>query len=162
MNIKREWATPLTAGAFLLTAVTGILMFFHIDTGFNKTAHEWISWALVLGVGLHMASNFIGFKRYLTARKGQLFIGAFALLLALSFIPVGGSGEPPFVPPIKTLSAAPLTTIALVAQVTPEQLMERLSSTGLSAQSAEQSVKDLVGNDFRKQLGVLKVLLAQQ
>lgn len=36
----REWATPLTIGSFLLIAVTGVLMFFHLDSGLNKLAHE--------------------------------------------------------------------------------------------------------------------------
>ncbi len=162
MKIKREWATPLTAGAFLLTAVTGILMFFHIDSGINKTAHEWLSWLLVLGVGLHMVSNFTGFKRYLTAPKGQIFIGGFALLLALSFIPVGDvGGEPAFMQSVKSLSAAPLTTLALVAEVTPEQMVERLSDAGFTVQSNAQSVSDVVGADLRKQMHVLKIVLAQ-
>lgn len=162
MKIKREWATPLTAGAFLLTAVTGILMFFHIDSGINKTAHEWLSWALVLGVGLHMVSNFTGFKRYLFARKGQIFIGGFALLLALSFIPMGNvGGEPAFMQSVKSLSAAPLTTLALVAEITPEQMAERLSKAGFTVQSNEQSVGEVVGGDLHKQMKVLKTLLAQ-
>ena len=42
MKISREWATPLTIGAFGLMSVTGMLMFFHLDTGFNKLAHEWL------------------------------------------------------------------------------------------------------------------------
>lgn len=162
MNIKREWATPITAGAFLLTAVTGILMFFHLDSGLNKTVHEWLSWILVIGAGFHIASNYIGFKRYFSAAKGQVFMGGFALLLALSFVPMGDvGGEPPFVAPIKTLSAAPLTTLALVAEVTPEQIAERLTAAGFSALSNDQSVSDVVGGDLRKQMSVLKILLAQ-
>lgn len=45
MTISRNWATPLTIGSFLLMAVTGLLMFFHLDTGLNKAAHEWLGWA---------------------------------------------------------------------------------------------------------------------
>lgn len=162
MKIKREWSTPITAGAFLLTAVTGVLMFFHLDSGLNKTVHEWLSWILVIGAGLHIVSNYSGFKRYFSARKGQVFMGGFALLLALSFFPMGNiGGEPPFISPLKTLSAAPLTTLALVAEVTPEQMAERLANAGFTAQSNDQSVSDVVGGNFRKQLSVLKVLLAQ-
>ena len=31
MNIRREWMTPITAGTFMLSAVTGVLIFFHSD-----------------------------------------------------------------------------------------------------------------------------------
>jgi hypothetical protein len=160
MKIKREWATPITAGAFLLTAVTGILMFFHLDSGLNKTVHEWLSWILVIGAGLHIVSNYKGFKRHFSVRKGQVFMGGFALLLALSFVPMGKvGGEAPFVAPIKTLSAVPLTTLALVAEVTPEQIVERLSNAGFTVQSNDQSVGDVVGGDLHKQMNVLKTLL---
>ena len=50
MSIKREWATPITIGAFLLSAVTGVLLFFHLDSGLNKLAHEWLSWVLLAAV----------------------------------------------------------------------------------------------------------------
>lgn len=42
MALKRQWVTPLMAGSFILMATTGILMFFHLDSGLNKTAHEWL------------------------------------------------------------------------------------------------------------------------
>ena len=50
MAIKREWVTPIAAGGFLISAVTGVLMFFHLDTGLNKVAHEWLSWVFLGGV----------------------------------------------------------------------------------------------------------------
>ena len=40
MKLQRDWATPLTIGAFGLLAVTGVLMFFHPDSGLNKAVHE--------------------------------------------------------------------------------------------------------------------------
>ena len=43
----RESATPLTIGSFLLIAITGVLMFFHLDSGLNKLAHEWLGWAMI-------------------------------------------------------------------------------------------------------------------
>jgi len=159
MNLRREWITPITAGAFLLSAVTGVLIFFHIDTGLNKFAHEWLSWVLLGSVALHVAVNFIGFQNHLNARRGQMLIGAFALVLLLSFIPAGKKGEPPFIAPIRALSQAPLTTLALVAQVSPEQLHERLAKAGLQPQSDQQSLNDLTGPDPKRQVHVLRMLL---
>lgn len=36
----RTWATPLTVGAFLLMAATGVLMFFGYDRGLTAVVHE--------------------------------------------------------------------------------------------------------------------------
>jgi peptidoglycan/LPS O-acetylase OafA/YrhL len=160
MIIQREWVTPITAGAFLLSAATGILMFFHADTGLNKAAHEWLSWVLLGGVALHAMANFAGFKRHLGTRRGQVLVGVFALALLFSFAPLGKKGEPPFAAPIRALSQAPLATLAQVAQVSPEQLRERLMMAGLQPKSDQQSLSDLVGPDTRKQILVLGTLLA--
>lgn len=161
MNIKREWATPITAGAFILLSITGMLMFFHLDSGLNKTAHEWLSWALITGVLLHVTANFSAFKKHLSNRKTQAIIGTFTLILLLSFLSLGGEeGDKKFAPPIRALANAPLTTVAMVAKITPEQLLERLEDdAGISADSDKQSVSELVGGDLRKQISVLTTLL---
>ena len=57
LNPQRPWITPLVIGTFALMAVTGSLMFFHLDTGLNKTAHEWLGWAMVAAVLLHPLSR---------------------------------------------------------------------------------------------------------
>lgn len=108
LNTHRPWITPVVIGAFLLSAVTSMLMFFHLDSGLNKTAHEWLNWAMVIGVSLHVLMNMPAFKRYFKQTPGRLIMGAFALVLVLSFIPAGGSGEPGFAAPVRALAKAPL------------------------------------------------------
>ena len=83
MTLKREWVTPLLTGAFALMAVTGILMFFHLDRGLNKTAHEWLGWVMVVAVLLHVAISWFGFKRYFTqGRVARTVLAVSALVLA--------------------------------------------------------------------------------
>lgn len=161
MAIQREWVTPLAAGAFLLLGVTGVLMFFHVDSGLNKLAHEWLSWVLLAAVVLHVFVNFSGFERHLGTRRGQLLLGAFLMALGVSFLG-GGTGEPPFVAPVRALSAAPLATLAEVARVSPEVLRERLVAAGLQPASDTQSVAELTGPDVRRQMHVLETVFAEQ
>ena len=156
MDIKREWATPLAAGAFMLSAVTGVLVFFHADSGLNKVAHEWLRWVLLGAVVLHLVPNFPSFKRHLAGRRGQAVIGLFVVLLGLSFISTGKkTSEPPFVAPVRALATASLATVAQVARVQPDELRGRLEAAGLKPTSDEQSVADLVGPDTRRQVQVL-------
>lgn len=160
MSIKREWTTPITAGAFLILAVTGVFMFFHAAPGLAKEAHEWVSWIFLAAAAFHLAVNFSAFKNYLAQRKGQALLGACALVLLISFAPIGGgSGEPPYVAPLRSLGKAPLTTLAQVAQTSPEQVMERLKKEGLAVQSAQQSLSELVGEDVRKQVRFMRMLM---
>ena len=161
IHIQREWVTPVAAGAFLLSAVTGVLPFFHVDSGLNKVAHEWLSWVLFAGVALHVIVNFSGLKRHLGTRRGRILIGLFALIPGLSFAGPGEKSEPPFMQPIRALSAAPLTTLAEVARLSPTELQERLSQAGLQPTTDQQSLSDLTGPDMRKQMQVLGALLAE-
>jgi hypothetical protein len=161
MKLQRDWITPITMGAFGLLATTGVLMFFHIDSGLNETAHEWLSWVLLGGVALHAAVNWTGVRRHLAAWRGRAAVGVFAAVLALSFVPLGGKGEPPFLPPMRALAAAPLSVLAQVAKVTPEQMRERLQRQGLAPGGDNDTVRGLVGDDTRAQIRVLsKVLVA--
>lgn len=163
MKIQRNWVTPVTAGAFLLSAVTGVLIFFHADSGANKFVHEWLSWVLLGGVVLHVLANLGGFKSHLATARGKLLMGVFVLALAASFMPFGGANEPPFVQPIRALSQAPLSTLAQVAQTTPANLRDRMVKEGLPPTSDQQSLSDLVGTDIKKQMHMLgKIMVAAE
>ena len=161
MKPKREWATPLAAGTFLLSAVTGVLIFFHVDSGLNKAAHEWLSWALLGAVLLHAATNFTALRTHLGSRRGQALLAFFAVVLALSFLPAGKGGEPPFLGPLRALAAAPLATVAQVARTSPEDLRGRLATAGYAADSDAQSVAELVGPDPRRQTQVLAAIMGK-
>jgi hypothetical protein len=160
MTLSRHWATPLTIGSFLLLAVTGILMFFHLDTGLNKLVHEWLSWVLIAAVGLHVTSNLFAFKRYFTQRRALWLMGGAVLVLALSFLPLGGAGgEPPFVAPAKALAAAPLPVLAQVAGVPTAEIRARLQRAGLTVSADSDTVAALVGPETKKQIQVLAKVL---
>lgn len=159
MNIKREWVTPITVGAFLLTAATGILMFFHLSSGVGKFIHEWLSWILVGSVVLHAILNFAALKKYLSTKNGALIVGAFLVILLASFFPTAKKSEPSFARPIRALSEVPLSTLANVAKLTPQQLLERLSQAGIQSTSEQQTLSELTGNDINKQARILNAIL---
>ncbi len=162
MSIKREWITPITAGSFLLLAVTGVFMFFHAAPEMAKEMHEWLSWIFLAAIAFHAMANFSALKNYLFQRKGQALFGAFVLILLVSFAPFGGDeegGEHPLAAPVRALAHAPLSTVAQVAQTSPEEILSRLKQEGLAVQSAQQSLNDLVGDDMHKQAHFLQVVL---
>jgi len=162
MNLHphRPWITPLVIGSFLLLSVTGVLMFFHLDTGVNKTAHQWLSWAMVGGVALHVALNFPAFKRYFSQRAARWVIAFFVILLALSFVPLKGAKKAPgYASSVRALAQTPITTLAQVADTSPEEMRNRLEDAGLSPTSNNQSISDLMGTDLRAQIALLDQVL---
>ncbi len=161
MKVSRDVFTPLTLGSFGLLAVTGVLMFFHLDSGLNKAAHEWLSWLLIAAVGGHVLSNLGSLKRHFQSTRTRSLLAGFAAVLALSFAPVGGNDKPPFVVPMAALARAPLPVLAQVAGVEESVLRERLAAAGTPAQADTASVAQLVGTDLRQQMGTLNRVLAQ-
>jgi hypothetical protein len=165
MNLatQRHWITPFVIGSFLLMAVTGVLMFFHLDSGLNKSAHEWLGWAMLAAVGLHLVNNMNAFKRYFSQTTGRVVMAVFAVVLAMSFVSLNGqSSKPPFLAPIKALSQAPLNVVAQVAGMSTAQLREQLASQGIASQNDNQTLIALVGDDQRRQMETLGKLFQAQ
>lgn len=161
LNAQRPWITPLVIGVFLLMAVTGSLMFFHLDTGLNKTAHEWLGWAMVAVVGLHVVLNINAFKRHLSSTTGRWVLGSCVALLALSFVSLGGGdSRPPFVAPVQALAKAPLSVVAQVAGVSVAELRTRLGAAGVPSHNDSQTVQELVGSDLGAQMRLLGQVFA--
>jgi len=133
LHPQRSWITPLVIGSFVLLSVTGVLMFFHLESGLNKTAHQWLSWTMVGGVALHVALNLTAFKRYFRQTMGRWVVALFAILLALSFLPLKESKKTPnYVSSVRALAHTPITVLAQVAGSSPEEMRIRLEDAGLS------------------------------
>lgn len=151
----RTWATPLTAGVFVVMAVTGGLMFFHLDTGLNKSAHEWLGWLMVAAVLAHGWLHWPSLRRYLTAsRTAQLTLGVALAVLVGSFFVGGGKaagGSPPVLA-IQAIGRAPLVSVAPLTGKSLAQVQRELGSMGLDAADAHASLNQLTGGD-RARLG---------
>ena len=162
MKLRREWITPFSAGMFLISAVTGVMLFFHLGVGLTHGVHEWISWALLAGVALHLAVNFAAIKKFLLNARGLAILSCCCVVLLFSsFSSGGGKGGSATGVMVDRLTGVPLTTLAQVAGVEVEQLRARLSEAGLTWQSDEQSLRDLVGGDRGRLMHLLGELLAR-
>jgi len=142
--------------------VTGILMFFHWDTGLNKTVHEWLGWAMVVAVALHVMVNLQGFKNMFRTTLGKGILGLFSLILALSFFNLGGgegNGGPPFKNSVNLLSNASITELSQISHIDEQILLTRLQQAGVNSATAQSSVKQLVGDDLGKQMQTLNSIL---
>lgn len=162
IKISRDWATPLTMGVFALMAVTGLLMFFHLDQGLNKLAHEWLGWLMVAGVLAHALANWPAFKRHLLANPaGRPILALSVLLTALSFAPQPGASDGGGSPPqlaMRALTQAPLAQLAPLAGRSVAQAQADLQAVGISMAGPEATLAQATGGDrarMGRALGVL-------
>ncbi len=150
MTISREWATPLTIGVFALMAVTGVLMFFHLDSGLNKPAHEWLGWVMIAGAAAHVAANWLAFKRYfLSSVKARAIVAGFVVVLAASFVspPGGVKGMSPPVMAMKAVTRAPISAVAPLAGKPVDRLLGDLAKAGVALPNGEATLESALRGD---------------
>ncbi|EKF76023.1 hypothetical protein A11A3_00975 [Alcanivorax hongdengensis A-11-3] len=166
MKLSREWATPLTMGVFTLMAVTGVLMFFHLNSGLNKLFHEWAGWLMIGGVLLHVLVNKTSFKRHFVAGKtGPVIMLVCVLALAASFFSLPGMGpgkhgDNPAMLAFSAVSQAPLTQVAQLAGKPVEQVITELAQAGIIIDDPQASLAQSLGRDFRRQGAALRTVFA--
>ncbi len=161
MPLLRKWATPWTIGSFVLMSVTGVLMFYHLNSPLNKLAHQWLSFAFLAGVVVHVWVNWLAFSRYFKAPAAIVVMIVFTAVLAGSFVNLGGAkAEPPTRAVMNSLGRTPLRDLAPIVHMTPGALVAKLQAKGYAARDASQSPDDLAGKDKKRSAAILGVIFA--
>lgn len=143
MSKMRKWATPITIGAFILSAVTGIMLFFKLNLGMVKVVHEWMSWLLVGGTVFHVIANGRLFAGYFSTHLGRAIIVVFILFTCAALIPLGekqGHAGPPVA---SILNRTPLSSVAMAAGHTPDEAVALLKANGVKIEGKEQSIAEI-------------------
>ena len=162
MRFLRKWATPWTVGSFVLMSVTGVLMFYHLNSPLNKLAHQWLSFAFLAGVGVHVFVNWLAFSRYFKSPVAIAVMAVFGVVLVGSFVNLGGAkAEPPTRAIMASLGRTPLSELAPIVHATPDALVARLQARGFPATSVSQSPDDLAGKDKKASAAILGIIFAR-
>lgn len=156
----RSWATPLTVGSFLLISVTGVLMFFHLETGLSKAAHEWLGWVLLFGVAAHLWLNWRPFSTYFKRPAAVAIMGTGAAVLLAALLVPAGETEVPVRQALGSLTRAPISTLAALAGKDEASLLAALAVDHPGA-TARQSLTELTGNDAEAAVHLLAQVYAE-
>ena len=159
MSSLRSWATPLTIGSFVIMGTTGVLMFFHADSGLNKVIHEWAGWAMVIGVGAHLVLNWRAFTTYFKRPVAKAIMGGGVALLALSFVPVSG-GESPVGAVMRGLEAAPIEKVIALTGLDGNAGLAKLEAAGVEI-ARGQTIAEAAGGDRGTQMKILSVIFSE-
>lgn len=144
-------ATPLVAGAFIISASTGLMIFFDFEPGIVEPVHEWMSWVLVSGALLHVLVNWRAFKGYLQRVTGKAFIVGAASIALLSLYPWVEEGEDGRKKAVKSLEKASLVSVSGVLETDVEQMLAKLSGNGVEVMGPESTLEEIaVQNDIEK------------
>ena len=155
----KSWATPVVIAGFTVSAVTGLLLFFHASPGLVKPVHEWLSWALVAAAVIHTVANWRQFKSYFT-QKPAIAIMAGGVLITLSALlaPVSAPSGNPMMRISKALASSPLESVAGIARITPDEAIKTLEKSGMKVSSSSESIREIAVQNSRKENDVLFLL----
>ena len=142
-NLIHRYATPLTTGLFIISAVSGVALFFHWAPRTFHEMHEWLSMAWLAPFAFHVWKNWNALMNYL--KRGTLLIPVFVCILvavpfAWSAMSGGQRSAPPGVAAIGLMTQARLADLAPVFKSTPEALLAGLKQKGFEVQSADQTL----------------------
>jgi len=159
----RSWATPLTIGAFALSAISGVMMFFHVNSAPVKGIHEWGSWFLVIGGLFHVIGSWRPFIRYFSKPAAKAIMTAFALLIIVFFIPIGGNteGHSRKLPPAllsRALPEATFASMAGIAQHNPEELIKEFESKGIVIKDRKETIRNIAADNKKEDVEILNMI----
>jgi hypothetical protein len=158
-NKLREWATPLTMGAFFLSGSTGILHFFKVNLPLVTPVHEWLSWLLVIGTLLHIVANWRVSLHYALKPLGRGILILFLLLICVSVIPFEGISEHnPAMKAVGAMMAAPLEAVAPIAGHKGDEMIAILESKGMRAANKGQTIAEIAKTNRTHPIHVLDAI----
>lgn len=159
-SLLQRYATPLTAGLFLVSLVSGLALFFHVGQATFREMHEWLSLLLALPFILHLWKNWRAMVNYF--RKPALALSlAVTLALAAPFALIastGGADGPPQFALSHTLLGGTAAELAPLLKTTPEALLTQLESAGFTAATAGQPLTDIAAQSGKSEFELAAAL----
>ena len=143
-----RYGTPLTVGLFLVSAISGVALFFRWAPQAFHSMHEWLSLVLLAPFAVHMWKNWrplIGYFRRRTLTIPLALSLVVALPFAVNGLTATRTGSPAF-RVVRLMTAAPLTTLAPVLKTTPERLQAALQDRGFTVASISDRFDTIVAS----------------
>ena len=160
MKLIRKLSTPIVIGAFIVSAITGVLMFFHLSSGFNKLAHEWLGLVFVGAGLLHIWKNMNAFKVTLKQPIVKILAISGVAIMALSFMPSAQNKkrkDPDAM--IAFMGSATIDKLAEIAGKDSTEIIERLKAVGVEDVDGSAKLNGLTGGKARETIGLINQII---
>lgn len=158
MSIQaKQIVTPAAGVLFLVTGVSGVMMFFHWNAGLVKAAHEWLGMGFGAIALWHLVRHWAAFSNYLRRNVARaVMLGLLAVSVAtVALTGVGGKGGPGTV--FRALEAAPLSAVAPALGTSPEQAVALLNAADIPARPG-QTLGDIARANQRSPMEVAALI----
>lgn len=144
--IINRYATPFLTGIFLITLISGFMLFFHVAPPAFHGMHEWLGLLLILPFALHLWKNWRPMRNHLKHAPMAVATAASVALAGLFLLPGGnaGPGNPAMALMGRIAQSSP-AELAPLLDTTPEALLAALNGAGIAVADAAQPVGPAAG-----------------
>jgi hypothetical protein len=130
MKLSRNFITPLITIIFLVVALSGLLMLFHIFDGYTEVVHEILGLFFVVFSVLHVILNWKALKIHF---KKRVFVLATIVVAVIStLLVIQQQNNPKFdTILIERITNAPIEDVLKVLQVDSVEAVKNLEANGI-------------------------------
>ena len=159
-----RYATPLITGLFLISLISGVMLYFHLLGGYVRSMHELLSLVLIIPFVLHLWRNWRAFLGYFK-RPSFLVSIAVCMVAAGYFVATAGpqrgrerGGLPPQFALVHKMMGQTPEKLAPLFGKTPEQLVEQLKAAGFKDALAQISMSEIAAKAERDENAIVALL----
>jgi hypothetical protein len=157
-----KFATPFTAGLFVVSAVSGVALFLGWQPALFHEMHEVLSMVLIVPVAVHLWRNWRAFGAYFR-RSAMPVALALSLAAAGAYVyqglaaPRGGNPAFAFV---AAAQKAPIAQLAPVLGLDAAEVTRRLEGAGFGPVSPDDTIAGIASRNETETMAVMARLTA--
>lgn len=149
-HVLTRWGTTLIVWSYLVTAVTGVLLFYRIHTPPNEVLHIWIGMLMVVAFIPHIMRNWRTFLGYFRKPPMYAALAATAIISAAFAYPaVTQTGDRGGRPDFRAMFAvsdalanAPVSDLAPFLHTDAQGVVARLNRLGLKVAGPDATLSE--------------------
>ncbi|MFZ6664205.1 DUF4405 domain-containing protein [Peijinzhouia sedimentorum] len=142
MKFNRDIVTPYLGMVFVVVALSGILMFFHLLDDYTNVVHEFLGLTFAFYAILHIITNWKSFENY--GKKRKLFFPSILILfISISLVVIGkvkGNLEREL---LERVTQAPVCYSFKTLGVEYNQAKETLLQHNIAIKDSLQSIQEI-------------------
>lgn len=130
MKFKRSFVTPFLTSVFAATALSGVLMFFHILDGYTEVVHEILGMFFVIFSVFHVMVNWKAMKSFFGRKMFTLSV-IIVLLLSAGLVVVERYNPPAHILIAEKLIKAPIKDTLKVLGADYSEVIRKFKANGI-------------------------------
>ena len=140
---KKRYVSIILTAIFLVVSVTGVLMFFMIESHAMNSVHAWLGMGMVTIGIYHLIKNFTPFKSYLKYKSSVVVLITILILSTWYALPEDQQLVSPKKEIMKAVFVQPISTVSLFFKKDVQKTIAYLRSKDIEVKDESQSLMQI-------------------